>query len=577
VVEIMAINLRQNDEVKGLMFENQPVLITQLADDTTLFLRDRESLEQCLHFLNHFKNCAGLKLNKTKPEVLRLGACNNISLSNLGMKEVNQTKSLGIIITKNVKSTIAINFNDRIKKIRNLLNMWQCRGLSIKGKITLLKSKALPLILYIVNVLFVPNEVIATLEQLFFSFIWPKQKHHVSRKVLTQSIENGGLKMINIGTMIQSLKLTWIKRLLQSNTNYARIAKTLSRIDDFENFFAHNLSNDLLPNQPSDFYRQLIAIWQNFKTVTKTVNEILNEKITQNKHILVDNKPIKSLNNKVAIIKDLLKEDNTFKTHEQLSRDITLSTLQYNSLISAIPRDWIKEIRKSSATFCEIPKLTLRINNTLKHITLISCKEFYKELIDREIHTPTATLKWEELYYYVNFNWSHIFRLPYLSVRETNVQSLQYQILHRYFPCREQLAIWYPDKDQHCYMCVDSVDSLEHFFYHCNTVTKLWSDLMDLINNTYSVQFKLGCLDVLFGITNVYNESILSVLNFCILQCKMFIRIKKLEEEHIVFIDFEKYLLYRLEIERFLLKIDGRYHDFGDKWGPLYDAICSKV
>ena len=44
-VEIMAINIRKNDSIHGVNIGNKSYKITQLADDTTLFLQDTASLK----------------------------------------------------------------------------------------------------------------------------------------------------------------------------------------------------------------------------------------------------------------------------------------------------------------------------------------------------------------------------------------------------------------------------------------------------------------------------------------------------------------------------------------------------
>ena len=87
-------------------------------------------------------------------------------------------------------------------------------------------------------------------------------------------------------------------------------------------------------------------------------------------------------------------------------------------------------------------------------------------LIQRKLVTPTAVTKWEEHYFYVNFDWKHIFRVPYSSVRETSFQSMQYQILNRHFPWKEILSIWYSNDDKMCDYCEFSIDCLEHYFYY---------------------------------------------------------------------------------------------------------------
>ena len=50
---------------------------------------------------------------------------------------------------------IKSNFEERISELKNLLNIWEQRNLTLKGKITILKAKALPLITYISTFIYV--------------------------------------------------------------------------------------------------------------------------------------------------------------------------------------------------------------------------------------------------------------------------------------------------------------------------------------------------------------------------------------------------------------------------------------
>ena len=48
--------------------------LTQCADDTTVFLRDVQSLENLFNLLTQFENCSGLRINQSKSELLWLGS-----------------------------------------------------------------------------------------------------------------------------------------------------------------------------------------------------------------------------------------------------------------------------------------------------------------------------------------------------------------------------------------------------------------------------------------------------------------------------------------------------------------------
>ena len=94
---------------------------------------------------------------------------------NLLFRYLDPIKVLGINIGKNPQMIISDTFNERIKKLKTLLNMWRARNISIKEKITLLRTKAMPLMLYPATILYTPDEVIKEDEEIFFNFIWPKK------------------------------------------------------------------------------------------------------------------------------------------------------------------------------------------------------------------------------------------------------------------------------------------------------------------------------------------------------------------------------------------------------------------
>ena len=73
VVEVLADAIRKNKHVKGITVNGFESKITQLADDTTLFLKDIRSLQICLNLIQMFFQASGLKLNQTKTEILCVG------------------------------------------------------------------------------------------------------------------------------------------------------------------------------------------------------------------------------------------------------------------------------------------------------------------------------------------------------------------------------------------------------------------------------------------------------------------------------------------------------------------------
>ena len=202
--------------------------ITQLADDTTLFLQDLDSIKHTLDLLRHFHHCAGLKLNTDKTEAFQLGVVSNNIDSKYGLRwGSKKVKVAGVTVGKNMKMLTTTLIEKKVLKVRNLLNMWKARNLTIKGKITLLRSKVVRVFLYVATIVYVPENIIKQVDDLFFDFIWPSGKHHVKKKVLIQEIESGCLKMPDISSVLKAVKLGWLKRLCVKETLYTHFASSL--------------------------------------------------------------------------------------------------------------------------------------------------------------------------------------------------------------------------------------------------------------------------------------------------------------------------------------------------------------
>ena len=77
------------------------------------------------------------------------------------------------------------------------MGIWNTRDLSLKGKITVLKSQAIPQLLYATSVLHVPDDFIQDVEKEIIKFIWNNKVPKIKAKTMISSIENGGLKMPN--------------------------------------------------------------------------------------------------------------------------------------------------------------------------------------------------------------------------------------------------------------------------------------------------------------------------------------------------------------------------------------------
>ena len=175
------------------------------ADDLTLLLpRIERALRAAMRAVENFSNISGLKLNRDKTQVLKIGhrAQNDAEIcGDLGLTYVKELKILGVTFTPN-PADMEINFVDKISEIETLLSRWNFRNITCFGRVELVKSLALSRLTHIVQV--IPNpagHLLDKLQSMISNFIWSgsqSKKKVVSAEIAMQPQEKGGLNVPDV-------------------------------------------------------------------------------------------------------------------------------------------------------------------------------------------------------------------------------------------------------------------------------------------------------------------------------------------------------------------------------------------
>jgi hypothetical protein len=214
VVELLANRIRKTDTIKGIKIGDTEIKLVQMADDTTVFVEDTDSLNNILTILKTFEQYAGLRLNKNKTEAMWIGKNINNTTTPLEIKWVKQVHSLGIFFSYDTDYVVQKNFMDRAREFKRVLDMWLQRDLSLIGKITILKSLAFSKVIYQCGVLPYPPGYIEHLNKLAYEFVWDNKPHKIKMKTLIADYDKGGLRMLDIESFVKAQKVTWVKRLI---------------------------------------------------------------------------------------------------------------------------------------------------------------------------------------------------------------------------------------------------------------------------------------------------------------------------------------------------------------------------
>ena len=201
-IELLSLSIRSDPTIKGIQVNKHELKISQYADDTTVFVRDLDSVTSLLKLLNEFNECSGLEINKTKTEAMWLGEWKEKTDEPFGFKWPKEPiNALGVSFSYNNANADRLNFGEKILSLEKTLNTWKRRNLTLYGKINIVKTLGISKLIYSASVLPVPVHYIQEINKLTFDFIWAGKPPKIKRNTLIGNKKDGGLKMCDFNIM----------------------------------------------------------------------------------------------------------------------------------------------------------------------------------------------------------------------------------------------------------------------------------------------------------------------------------------------------------------------------------------
>lgn len=279
----------KNSDIAHLNVFGHEIIISQLADDTTVFLKNLEEVPKHLQTINVFSKASGLMLNHNKCELFSIHECPLVAVYGIPMK--SSVKYLGIHITKDQAEVETLNITSKTEECKARLNLWLQRDISILGRIFLTKMESLATCIYPAYSLAVSNRAIKIINQINFDYIWRKKVHYIKKGIIIKDFENGGLQAIDFDCINGTLKINWLKSFLMNGNSFwftvpRGIFKSIGGID----FLLHcDFSIPKLPIILSSYHKQVLLYW---KLIFKHNFSPHKSPIWNNRYILFRNKSL---------------------------------------------------------------------------------------------------------------------------------------------------------------------------------------------------------------------------------------------------------------------------------------------
>ena len=228
VAEILSINLRSNQKAKGIIIDKLEYKIIQLADDTTTFTKDLDSLQTFIADFKHFESVSGLKLNLDKSKIIPLGPlCQTdfVIPTKINMLKVNKKafktwfSEFRIWFSCDMNECEGLNLQFCLENIKMLLGIWKHKKLSWIGWVMIIKTPMVPQITHLLSTVYIPEYFVIELDGLLYGFLWNDKTARVKKETVMVEISVGALKMIDIYFFHMVQKAMCVKRLVTNSTS----------------------------------------------------------------------------------------------------------------------------------------------------------------------------------------------------------------------------------------------------------------------------------------------------------------------------------------------------------------------
>ena len=568
-VEILAIMIREDSDIKGIWINKVEHKISQFADDTQLMNNgEKKSFEKSIDAINKFGKVSGLFLNADKTQAIWLGSQKYSRVKYMPhLKMVwNPTmfKILGIWFTQDLKECATINYNKNFDEVKKLFKIWSLRTITPLGRVAVLKSLILSKLIHLWILLpDPPDNFVKDLQKICFQFVWNGKQDRIARKTTIKDVKSG-LNIPDIKTYILALKLTWIKKLKISNHKWRNIPMELYPFLHQLECYGPCFFNQTVKN--NSFWADVFKAYGIFcsKVKPNSTSQLLSEPVFYNKNMMIGNKMIKYtqwVDNGVYFIAHFIKENGRFCTLAEFNTKygMTVDFLTFNSCTSSI-KQYIKK-----STILISNNMADEVNMSLS--TIYSAPKgarLYYNIIVNDNCMPNCCLKWSEKLK-SNISWNTVF-IKVQKIKDVKLKWLQMRIIHRIIATNIVLNKMGVTANTQCGFCNDKKDSIEHMFWKCACTRRFWTSLETILKEKCETALNVKFTQNLVFFGTEIDIKTDTVFDLVILQAKQFIYKCKLDKCLPTLSCFLQQLMLKHKIDEYNAKISGELPTFIVNW-----------
>uniref|UniRef100_A0A3Q1CLT5 Reverse transcriptase domain-containing protein n=1 Tax=Amphiprion ocellaris TaxID=80972 RepID=A0A3Q1CLT5_AMPOC len=497
-IEPLATAVRQNTDIKGICALESEHKINLYADDILLYLQEpKTSVKEVFNLITTFSRLSDYSVNWSKSIILPLTenswkpAAQNSHYS----FPTGNIRYLGINISSKLSELVHLNFTPLLDKVCDDLRRWNNLPISLLGRIATVKMKILPKINYLFSMIpFKPtSKWFQSLDSAIGKFYSKNKKAKIRLTTLQKNKSEGGLEAPNFMYYYLSNQIQYLTKWIHPHEEYnswlelEQLDCNQIKISDLP-FITSALKHHSCFKNPM-IASTLSAWWKALETTGSQLKPSILSPIWHNPDFA---------NNKIALYFSTwaergvthlhhLLDDNTFRTYINLFQTFEIRNgnfLQYlqvkKTITSRIPslQTTLQPTDLQPPEFVDyIVKLSPRNKKNLSKIYGLLSKT-------HSIHLPTQ--KWEKdvSKSFDSDFWTQICENTFKMTKNTNLQLIQFKVLHRTHITQYKLYKMGFSRSDTCTQCTQNMtDTYFHALWLCTPVYQFWVTITQKLSN----------------------------------------------------------------------------------------------
>ena len=516
VIEILAIQLRNNPNIVGFQIEGEKIVSVHYMDDTTIIIKQNRCFKEVIKELELYEMATEAKVNYAKTKGLWTGSWKGRRVSPMNNIQWSSTdvENLGIYFGN--ENPGFKTFQKIVTKFKKRLAYWKQFTLSKIGKARVTEMFLASKLVYAMKFYPIPVKFQQEIQNSIFKYVnFPNKVITIGQKEMWKIKTNGGCKLVNIQVKSETSKAKWLME-IATNPNFKINLSTFTSIlgvhkgntSGRDIIFAQGSFITRVMKVKSQFYREALnslAIFHRRKGIP-TAKDWDNENLFYNPSIL-------GRSGKTLKETEYFRANGIFKLG-QILREAAKEArgLPYDKIQANLAKKLTLDMGFPGSDI--IKDDTVLMGNTMHaKMASITQKELYEEAI--LIKTPTKRdnyqNKWTQEISSVMILWDEVWASVHNRLLSNKTKTAIWEQLHLNFYTQYSYNKWHKTINS-CTLCGKDPTDIYHIILHCdftNTIfTQIEPALLKLFPNTITREEKA------FGIVNIKNKPAIMVRNW---------------------------------------------------------------